>query len=162
MSWLKPNEWMNWDERNLRKQEAIAEENVKCILLRLHDWLNLKQYAALNNRLSKWKNSPTVSIEKATTKNIFELQRDVSALEFFISQGYMDKVNMLDFDLEKGLYLQIQVIMHWNPTIDLQPTFPQMVHDSIKAIETDGHEPPAHDMQKARDYFAHLAQNAIE
>jgi len=37
---------------------------------------------------------------------------------------------------------------------DTQPNLPKMVTDAIKVVETDWHEPPAEEMQRAQDYFA--------
>jgi hypothetical protein len=70
---------------------------------------------------------------------------------------------MIDFDNMNGIHEQIRSIMsqHMSPT-DVQPILPQMVQDAITAIESDGHKPPAAEMQQAAHYFADLASKAID
>ena len=160
MPWLKPDEWESWSSENLCLQETQAEKNVNILLNRLWElWLDRNIHDIFKNRLGKWKVTPSAFMQKVTTKMIFELQRDLAALECFLAQWFWERLWEIDFDNPVlDIFTQVQTIMQnsTGPT-DLQPVFPQMVLDAMQAVNTDWAHPPAQEMQDAQAYFADRA-----
>lgn len=163
MAGLKHEEWESWDSKNLPELEKQAEANVNVLMCRLWEfWLDKIVLDSYKTKLWNWKRAHTAYQQKAETRIIFELQRDLAALEFFVTEWFLPQLNKISFGPQQNVFLQIQRIMQDQtlPT-DLQPVFPEMILDAIRAIETDWHEPPAQEMQDAQQYFASRAAQSV-
>jgi len=148
MPWLKLEETNRWNHDNLDQQWNIATRNCWALLENI-GWKGTDWYHTL---LSRYGN------DWWTNKGILDLQRDLSALYVFIREWLIERIWEINFRDKNGIYFQVETIMSqwWGI-----PTFPQMLKDALTAVETDWHEPPADEMQKAKDYFAGRAQKSM-
>lgn len=99
------------------------------------------------------------NLSVTSPKDIFEFQKDLGALILLTENGF-------DFKKYIGnttdLYTVAQEFLRQTGTCtDIAIQFPKMVQNAITAIQTDGHKPPAEEMQKAQDYFASRVVVAI-
>lgn len=144
MPWLKPEEWQLWDSENLAKQETIAYQNVMGLIHAItQNGIEDEVISLMQKRRAQYQYNQTALEEKATTRCIFELQRDLAVLDYFIQIWLWEKVWELDFEDKNGLTGQVERIM---ADENMTPTFPQMVRDAQDAIKSDGKIPPAEEM----------------
>jgi len=149
-------EWWDaeiWDHDNLEKQIEIADKNVDILL---NESIYLPE-AILRSFKEKHENfrkkSDLITWEVQKIKSIFELQRDLWALHYFVKKWFQDAIPQLDFQDRNGIKGQVERIMNDE---GLDPYFPQLVVDAERAIRSDWAEPPAVEM-----YVYEVASNVV-
>jgi hypothetical protein len=151
------NEWWDaeiWDHDNLDKQRAIADKNVSHLLsLNMPIWEEL-----LRNFQERYKQTKVsadlITWEINKTRFIFDLQRDLGALHYFITNWFQLAISELNFQDRNGIKGQIERIMN---DAGFDPFFPQLVADAERAIKSDWAEPPATEM-----YVCEIASDVVK
>jgi len=139
-------EWWDaeiWDHDNLEKQIQVVDINVENLLKGMTFLSEVVLAAFKEKHRASREKADLITWEIQQKKHVFELQRDLAALKYFVEQWFSEAISEIDFTDRNGIKWQIERIMNdaW-----IDPFFPQLVKDAEIVLKTDWHKPPVTDM----------------
>ena len=146
---------MSW---NFHEQALVARDNTKVVFW---EWGQYMPMSIKKKLLDRSENIQMTGGNEDYKRKCLEIQRDLWACILLLDNWF----DFLEYQWNTTDLYEIAedfIKSKWTAPTDLSIQFSPMVQDALKAIKTDGAEPPAKDMVRAKEYFANKAQVAVE